>query len=123
MQEYLEGTAYSAVYTKERLQEHFGKKTVIITVNILNVVTFHSTATSTISKFFKQPKVDDYEVEKTRIVETAAKLIMSDIKKLDASNTNYACSGEMSSIDQALEFVPKLLQVFLKNTFVGKNIS
>ena len=29
----------------------------------------------------------------------------------------------MSSIDQALELTPKLLQVFLKNLFVGKDIS
>ena len=77
MQEYLEGTGeppYSAVYMKEKLKEHFGDKIVIITVNNRNVVTFHSTAPSIISEFYKQPKVDDYEVEKTRIVETAASL-------------------------------------------------
>ena len=101
---------------KEKLQEHFGEKIVIITVNNQNVVTFHSTAASIISEFYKQPKVDDYEVEK-------AKLITSDIKNLDASNTTYPCSGEMSSVDQALEFIPNLLQVFLKNIFVGKDIS
>lgn len=56
-------------------------------------------------------------------MKTAAKLITSDIKNLDASNTNYPCSGEMSSVDQALEFIPNLLQVFLKNIFVGKDIS
>ena len=97
MQEYLEGTEeppYSAVYMKEKSQEHFGEKIVIITVNNQNVVTFHSTAASIISEFYKQPKVDDYEVEK-------AKLITSDIKNLDASNTTYPCSGEMSSVDQS----------------------
>ena len=81
MQECLEGTGglpYSAVYMKEKLKEHFGEKIVIITVNNRNVVTFHSTAASIISEFYKQPKVDDYEVEKSRIVEAAAKLITSD---------------------------------------------
>ena len=29
----------------------------------------------------------------------------------------------MSSVDQALEFIPKLLQIFLKNVLVGKDIS
>ena len=91
---------------KEKLQEHFCEKIVIMTVNNQNVITFHSTAASIISAFYKQPKVDDYEVKKTRIVETAAKLIMSDIKNLDAPNTNYPCSGELSSIDQALQFMP-----------------
>ena len=126
MQQYLEGTGelpYSAVYMKEKLKGLFGEKIVIITVNNRNVVTFHSTAASIISEFYKQPKVDDYEVEKSRIMKAAAKLITSDIKNLDASNTNYPCSREISSVDQALEFIPKLLQIFLKNIFVGKDIS
>ena len=126
MQEYLEGTGeppYSSVYMKEKLQEHFGEKIAMITVNNQNVVTFHSTAESIISEFYKQPKVDDFEVEKARIVKTAVKLITSDIKNLNASNTTYPCSGEMSSVDQALEFIPKLLQIFLENIFVGKDTS
>ena len=71
MQEYLEGTGkppYSAIYMKEKLQEHFGKKIVIIAVNSRNVVTFHSTVASIISEFYKQPKVADYKVEQTSIV-------------------------------------------------------
>ena len=48
---------------KEKLQEHFREKIVIITVNNRNVLTFRSTVGTTISEFYKQPKVDDYEVE------------------------------------------------------------
>ena len=77
---------------KETLQEHFCEKIVIRTVNNRNVLTFRSTVASIISEFYKQPKVDYYEIDKTRIVETAAKLITSDIKNLDASNTNYPIS-------------------------------
>ena len=59
---------YGAVYMKEKLQEHFGEKIVpVITVNSRNVVTFRSTIATIISEFYKQPKVDDYEVEQTRI--------------------------------------------------------
>ena len=59
---------YGAVYMKEKLQEHFGEKIVpVITVNGRNVVTFRSTIATIISEFYKQPKVDDYEVEQTRI--------------------------------------------------------
>ena len=57
---------YRAVYIK-KLQEHFGEKIVIITVNNRNVMTFCSTVATIISEFYKQPKVDDYEVEQTRI--------------------------------------------------------
>ena len=53
---------------KEKLQEHFGEKIVIITVNNQNVVTFCSTVATIIRELYKQPKVDDYEVEQIRIV-------------------------------------------------------
>ena len=63
------GTSYSTVYMKEKLQEHFGEKIVIIAVNHQNVVNFHKTAASIISEFkTEQPEVDDYETEKARIV-------------------------------------------------------
>ena len=48
---------------KEKLQEYFGEKIVIITVNNRNVVTFCSTVGTIISELYKQPKVDDYEVD------------------------------------------------------------
>ena len=53
---------------KEKLQEHFGEKIVIITVDNRNVVTFCSTVATIISELYKQPRVDDYEVEQIRIV-------------------------------------------------------
>ena len=53
---------------KEKLQKHFREKIVIITVNNRNVMTFCNTVATIISEFYKQPKVDDYEVEQTRIV-------------------------------------------------------
>ena len=52
---------------KEKLQEHFREKIVIITVNNRNVLTFRSTVGTIISEFYKQPKVDDHEVEQIRI--------------------------------------------------------
>ena len=39
----------------------------IITVNNQNVVTFRSTAVIIISELYKQPNVDDDEVEQTRV--------------------------------------------------------
>ena len=51
---------------KEKLQEHFGEKIVIITVNERNV-TFRSTVGTTISELYEQPKEDDYEVEQIMI--------------------------------------------------------
>ena len=67
-------TLYRAVYMTKKLQEHFGEKIVIITVNNRNVMTFCSTVATIISEFYKQPKVDDYEVEQTRIVAVLKKV-------------------------------------------------
>ena len=84
MQEYLQGSeeqAYSAVYMKAKVKEHFGDK---IGVTYLhkkaNVVTFHHTVSSIMSEFYRQPKKEFCEAEKARrIVETTAKLLKSDI--------------------------------------------
>ena len=59
---------------KEKLQEYFGEKIVIITVNNRNVVTFRSTVGTIISELYKQPKVDDYEVEQIRIAASLKKV-------------------------------------------------
>ena len=64
----MNGQKRSGRYMKEKLQEHFGEKIVIITVNNRNVLTFHSTVRTKIREFYKQPKVEDYEVEQIRIV-------------------------------------------------------
>ena len=65
---------YGAVYMKETLQEHFGEKIVIITVNNRNVVSFRSTVGTIISELYKQPKVDDYEVDQIRIAASLKKV-------------------------------------------------
>lgn len=127
MQEYLEGSeeqAYSAVYVKEKLKEHFGDK--IVATNLhqkANVVTFHRTASSIISGFYRQPKKEFCEANKARrIVERAAKLLKSDIKNLDVSSYNFPSSDQMVSMEKNLEFIPDLLQLFLCTLFVGKDV-
>ncbi|KAK3747020.1 hypothetical protein QZH41_001487 [Actinostola sp. cb2023] len=126
MEEYLgneQEEPYSAWYMKTKLKEHYGDEIVITQLNGKpNVVTFRRTAQSIISDFFLQPKNEDCETEKIRIVETAAKLIKNDIKGLDVINDNYPTSNEMASIDKAIEFIPKLLQHFLSILVVGKDI-
>ena len=127
MQEYLQGSeeqAYSAVYMKAKLKEHFGDKIVVTNLHKkANVVTFHHTVSSIISEFYRQPKKEFSEAEKARrIVETAAKLLKSDIKNLDVSSYNFPSSDQMSSIEKNLEFIPDLLRLFLRILFVGKDV-
>ena len=85
MQEYLQGSkekAYSAVYMKAKLKEHFGDKIVVTNLHKkANVVTFHHTVSSIISKFYCQPKKEFCEAEKARrIVETWFKMAFNYIK-------------------------------------------
>ena len=69
----MEKSPYGAVCMKETLQKHFGEKIVIITVNN-RYATFRSTVATIISEFYKQPKVDGYEVEQTWITASLKKV-------------------------------------------------
>ena len=58
----------------------------------------------------------DADVEKIRLIETAAKLIRCDIKVIETSNTAYLTCEEMASEDTCIDFLPETLRVLL-----GKN--
>ena len=79
-----------------------------------NIVTLQSRASSVINEFYSQPKKEDCEAGKTKIIKAASNLIESDLRKIDATSENYLSSVEMSSIRSALDFVPDLLELFLR---------
>ena len=87
MEEYLEGSeedAYSVVYMKRRLQEHFGDRIAITsTKKRPNVVTFKHTVGSIVHECYVQPRCDDLQEEDLRIVEAAAKLVKREIMSKD----------------------------------------
>ncbi|EDO33944.1 predicted protein [Nematostella vectensis] len=126
MEMYLEDdneVPYSKVHMKARLHQYFGNEKAIIPINNQNVVTFREITASIISDFYKKPKGDDSEVEKAKIIQTSARLIESEIKDLPTTTSDYPSSDEMSSVEKALEYLPDLLQLFLENVFVGKDVS
>lgn len=126
MAESLEGTeeeAYSVFYMKKKLEEHFGDQIIISsTKKKPYVVTFTHNVASIVHEFYTKPQTDDVEKEKSRIVETAARLIKSEVMNIDSSSETYPASAEMSSVDTALEFVPDLLQMFLRTLISGKDV-
>ena len=77
MAEYLEDSGeepYGEKHLKQKLIDHFGDKIMISTINgITNVVTLRHTAESILVDFHKR-RCDDPTTEKSRIIETAAKL-------------------------------------------------
>lgn len=126
MQEFLADTScdpYGFTYMKEKLLGHFGDRIIITEINgKLNVVTFRSTAYNIIHDFYNQPKDENCTNEKMRIIETAAKLIKSEVKSVVQSSDVYPMSAEMSSTEVALSFLPESLKHLLTKLAVGKNV-
>ena len=116
-------SAYSPQHMKTKLQELYGERIIVTDINGKpNVVTFRSTAKAVLQEFYQQEKKEaDTDAEKTRIVETAAKLIRNDIKALDISNTAYPTCEEIASEDACINFIPETLRVLLEKLIVGKS--
>ena len=94
-------------FMKKRVMEHFGYDVIITEINGRpNVVTFRSTAASTLHKFYDLPKQQYAESEKLCTIDTAANLIKNDIKMLDTSKDTYPSPEDIGSIEKNLEFIP-----------------
>ena len=86
------------------------------------MVTLRSTADSVVYSFYQQQKAEDSNTEAVRLVETAAKLIRNDIKAVEMCNESYPTNDQMGSTEEALKFLPSLLNGFLRILFTGKKI-
>ena len=124
MQDFLADTNYDAygfTYMKEKLVNHFGNRIIMTEISgMRNVVTFRDTVYSILQDFCNQPKDGNLANEKMRIIETAARLIKSEVKSVVQLNDNYPTSAEMSSTDSALAFVPESQEQLLRKLAVGK---
>ena len=109
-------------HMKTKLRELYGDGIIITEINGKpNVVTFHSTAKAVLQDFYQQEKMEpDADVEKIRVVETAAKLIRNEFKAIETSNTAYPTCEEMASEDACINLIQETLRVFLEKLIVGK---
>ena len=113
--------AYSTVYMKKKLIDHFGDSIIISELDgKANVVTFKTAVHLILNTFYNRQKKNDCESEKTAIIKTAAKLIQSDIKDIGANKDFYPSSDEIISIESNLKCVPGSLQDFLKHIIENK---
>ncbi len=104
---------------QQKLQEHFGDRIIQTEINGKpNVVTFRSKASALLQDFYRHQKADP-DTEKTRLVETAAKLIREDIKAVETSHTVYPSYDELGS-DKSISFLPETLRSFLEGLIKGK---
>jgi hypothetical protein len=89
-----------------------------------NVVTFRSTAEKIVRQFSQEKNVNrDSEEEKLRIIKTAAKLLLADIKSMDTSRDEYPSRSDMENTQKNLEYIPASLHLFLTTLLSNKKDS
>ncbi len=105
--------AYSVKTMKYKLEQYFVGEIIITQIaNKPNVVTFRTTA-SLILENYRKDRMGEDKDEKTHIIETAGKLIESDIKELMSCMENYPSASQLC-LEDSLSYLPSSLQLFLK---------
>ena len=81
---------FSLKHMKRRLLDYFGERVIITEMKGKpNIITLRSTASNILQKFYSLPKPEDPEQQKLRVIETAAKLIQTDIKTVETRKDIY----------------------------------
>lgn len=84
-----------------------------------NVVTLRDTAISILYVCHKQRSPENTEDKKLRIIETAAKIIASDVKSLEIQNDFYPDTGDIA---RATNYIPNTVQVLLMTMLAGRHV-
>jgi hypothetical protein len=125
MGEYLveqDSVAYGNQYLKSKLLKHYGESIFIAEGNGLHdIVTFREKTSRILRDYFSKLEMDE-GARKSSIIETAAKLIKSDIKSMIPLSTDQYPKASDVELNSALEYVPPTLHCLLKNLLVGKDI-
>ena len=112
---------YHFTYMKDQLKQHFGDAIVITEKNgKANVVTIRSNASKILQEFYCQSKQDNPDTDKLRIIQTAAKLIKSDIQSVSRAKDIYASCHELSSVEEGIAYLPESLHTMLDILFPSK---
>ena len=116
-----EYSAYSRAHMRSKLKEHFGDNIVIAHINgKSDVVTFRNTAATILQDFYNSRQKPDLSTEKIRLVQTASKLVKSDMKLVETENNCYPSYDDFESQDKCIAFLPETLRILLEGLIVGK---
>ena len=125
MKEYLDDTAYGPygfTYMKDQLKQHVGDKIIITEISgKTNVVTLRSTASTILHDFYSQNREEDSSADKLRLIAAAAELLKNDIKSVSHTKDYYESCSELSSVEEAISFLPDSLVLMLKTMFPSKD--
>ena len=87
-----------------------------------NIVTMREQTPQILRSYYKgKCQEDDEESQKRAIIETAARLIKSDIKSEVFTMKNQYPNSEDLKLDSALSFIPTSLRIALETLFAGKD--
>lgn len=113
---------YIGYYLKKKMVERYGISVYIAEGEGLNdIVTFREKTPHILLSFYKDAQREgDEESQKKAIIETAARLIKSDIKTGVPSVTDHYPKSEELELDSALACLPDALRNMLNCLFVGK---
>ena len=111
---------YDNYSLKKKLKERFKDRIIFSEGEGLDdIVTMREHTAHILRSFYKQKcQEEDEESQKRAIIETAARLIKSDIKSQVSSVTNQYPSSSDLKLDSALSFIPTSLQLALEILFV-----
>jgi len=116
-----DSVAYGNQYLKSKLVKHYGESIFIAEQEGLHdIVTFREKTSSILKDYFSQPENDE-EAQKRAIIQTAAKLIKSEIKSMIPSSTDHYPDISLLELKSALQYIPSSLQCLLQHLFVGKD--
>ena len=116
-----ESSAYGNQYLKSKLIAHYGESVFVSEGGGLHdIVTFREKTNAILKEFFLMPKGDE-EAQKRAIIETAVKLIKTDIKSdVEPVMSEYPKASDLI-MEKALEYVPPSLRSMLQLLVVGKD--
>ena len=127
MKQYLCGEdshQYGNQYLKQRLRERYGNSIYIAEGKGQNdIVTMKEKTSHILRSYFMRDGDTDEESQKAAIIETAARLIKSDIKTEVPSVTDQYPGTDMLNLDSTLRYLPNTLRFMLDFLFVGKDKS
>ena len=115
--------AYDNYSLKKHLKKHFKDSIHFCEGEGLeNIVTMREQTSEIMRSYYKQKcQEGDEESQKRAIIETAARIIRSDIKSQVSTMTNQYPSSDDLKLDSSPSFIPTSLRTALETLFVGKD--
>ena len=81
-----------------RLLDHYGERVIINEVKgRQNIITLRSTASNILKKVYSLPHSEDPKIQKFRAIETATKIIKTDIKAVETRKDVYHSAEAIST--------------------------